>query len=107
MRLRGPVCNLFVIAAYIPHRGRVCPAQGDTLTDVQTVLSKVPPRDCVCLMGDFNEQLEANVQGATGSWTGGQASANSDKILSFLRLNKLLAISITFKPKKNKSVHTF
>ena len=71
VRLRGPVCNLFVIATYISHRGRVSPAQGDTLADVQKVLSKVPPRDCVCLLGDINEQLESNAQGATGPYTGG------------------------------------
>ena len=61
----------------------------------------------MCLAGDFNEQLQANVQGVTGKWTGGQASANSDKIISFLRLNNLLAANTTFKPKKHKNVCTF
>ena len=69
VRLRGPVCNLFVIASYLPHRGRVAPSQGDTLSDIQTVLSKVPARDCVCLLGDFNEQLEGGVKHHKGNDT--------------------------------------
>ena len=65
--VRGSVRNFFIVATYLPHRGRVCPAQDDTLKDVQAVLNKVPQGDCVCLAGDFNEQLQANVQGVTGS----------------------------------------
>ena len=57
VRLKGPVCNLFVVAVYLPHRGRVAPTQDQTLTDLQSVLNDVPTRDCICLLGDFNEQL--------------------------------------------------
>ena len=66
VRLEGPTCNLFVVAAYLPHRGRTQPAQDDTLADIQKVLTQVSARDCVCVLGDFNEQLETNVEGITG-----------------------------------------
>ena len=72
VRIKGPVCNLYIVAVYLPHRGRVMPSQDDTLKDLQECLSDIPARDCVCLVGDFNEQLQANVQGITGQWTGGQ-----------------------------------
>ena len=107
VRLRGPVCNLFVVTTYMPHRGRVCPSQDDTLTDVNSVLSKVPAQDCICLLGDINEQLAKEIRGVTGKWTGGPPSTNSDKIVQFLRLHKLLTINTTFQPKKHRSVCTF
>ena len=97
VRLRGPVYNLFIIAVYLPHRARVCPSQDDTLADVQTVLSKIPDRDCICMMGDINEQLQGNIKGITGKWTGGPQSRNSEKIVDFLRLNKLAAMNTFFK----------
>ena len=107
VRLQGPVCNLFVVAVYLPHRGRIAPAQDQTLTDLQRVLSNVPARDCVCLLGDFNEQLPAGVDGITGAWTGGPPTKNADKIVELLRLNNLTAVNTMYRPKKNSSVHTF
>ena len=91
VRLRGPSCNLFVVAVYLPHRGRVHPSQDDTLSDVQNVISKIPARDCICLLGDFNEQLQKEIKIVTGRWTDGPPSTNSEKIVQFLRLNNLLA----------------
>ena len=67
VRLRGPACHLFIIAVYMPHRGRVSPAQGDTLQDLHKVLKTVPQGDCIYILGDLNEQLDVNVQGTTGN----------------------------------------
>ena len=39
VRIRGPVCHLFVVVIYLPHRGRTTPAQDDTLADLQKVSS--------------------------------------------------------------------
>jgi len=107
VRIRGPVCHLFVVSVYLPHRGRTAPAQGDTLADLQEVLSDVNPHDCVCVLGDLNEQVEASIKGLTGKWTGGQASKNADKVTQLLRLNQLAAVNTMFQPKKNHSVCTF
>ena len=81
MRLKGPTCNIFLIAVYLPHRGRVSPSQDDTIADLEKVLAKVPRSDCICILGDLNEQLQANVQGRTGNFTAGQQSPNADKIM--------------------------
>ena len=81
VRLKGPTTNLFIIAAYIPHRARVAPCQDDTLHDVESVLRRVPQGDCICILGDFNEQLQGNVQGRTDKWVGGLPSQNADKIM--------------------------
>ena len=108
-RIQGPVCHLFVIAIYLPHRGRTLPSQDDTLADLQKVLSNVSTHDCVCvcILGDLNEQVEANVQGHTGKWTAGPASKNADKITQLMRLNQLAAVNTMFQPRRNKCVCTF
>ena len=61
----------------------------------------------MCILGDLNEQVETNVQGYTGRWTGGPASKNAAKITELMRLNQLAAVNTMFQPKKNKSVCTF
>ena len=51
VRLKGPTCNIFIVAVYMPHRGRTQPSQDDTIKDLQTVLAKVPSGDCICILG--------------------------------------------------------
>ena len=55
VRLQGPTCNIFILAVYMPHRGRINPSQSDTISDIERVLSKVPRGDCICILGDLNE----------------------------------------------------
>ena len=100
VRFKGPTCNLFVIAVYVymPHRGRIQPSQADTLADLEKVLRKVPKGDCICILGDMNEQLEANIQGRTGKWTAGSKSPNADKIMDLMHLHELTATNTLFKP---------
>ena len=107
VRLKGPVASIFIIAVYVPHRGRVAPCQDDTLKDVENVLRRVPQGDCVCLLGDFNEQLQGGIKGRTGKWVGGPKSKNADKIMDLLRLHELTAVNTLFQPKHGKEVHTF
>ena len=64
--------------------GRVAPAQGDTIRNLEAVLSIVPQGDCVCILGDLNEQLESCVKNRTGKWTAGPKSPNSDKIIELM-----------------------
>ena len=52
---------------YMPHRGRVSPSQDDTLQDLHKVLTKVTKNDYICILGDLNEQLTANIQDALHS----------------------------------------
>ena len=81
VRLKGPTTNIFIIAVYVPHRARVAPCQDDTLHDLEAVLRRVPKGDCICIMGDFNEQLEGGIQNRTGRWVGDTKSKNADKIM--------------------------
>ena len=37
---------------YYPHRGRVNPAQEQTLEDLHRLLTTIPERDCICMLGD-------------------------------------------------------
>ena len=109
VRLKGPTCNLYIIAVYMPHRGRVQPCQDDTIKDLESVMATAPQCDCICLLGDLNEQLEGGVPGHTGKWTAGPKSANSDKMINFMRIHNLTAANTLFEPKaKDKTaLHTF
>ena len=108
VRIKGPICNLFIIAIYLPHRGRVQPSQEDTLKDLEYVLSnKVPQGDCVCVLGDLNEQLEADVKGRTGKYTAGPKSPNADAIMQLMQLHELSAANTLFKPRRRSALQTF
>ena len=69
VHLKGPECNLFVVAVYLDHREKTAPTQDQTLAQLQQLLSEILTRDCIYLLDDFNEQLAANVQGVTDNWT--------------------------------------
>ena len=100
VRLKGPATNLFVIAAYIPHRARVDPCQKDTLDSLQNLLKQVPKNDCIILLGDFNEQLPKSVPDLTGKWAYGEASPNAESLLSIMSMFNLYAANTGFQPKK-------
>ena len=107
VRLAGPVCNLFIVASYLPHRGRASPNQEDTISDLHEALKQAPSQDCIVLMGDLNEQLPANVANRTGKWVGGKPSKNASKILDLMHLYDLYAVNTHFEPKRGESVHTY
>ena len=57
-RLEGPVCNLFIVVPYIPHRGRTrAPYAKDTIAQLRDLLKTVDKRDCIVIMGDLNCEL--------------------------------------------------
>ena len=42
VRLKGPVCNIFYIVTYVPHKGRtVTPQNGDTIVQLMQLLQTV------------------------------------------------------------------
>ena len=91
----------------MPHRGRTQPSQEDTLKDLQSVLAKVPSGDCICILGDLNEQLPNNVSGRTGRWTAGPESPNANKILDLMHMHELIAVNTLFEPKYESGLLTF
>ena len=101
-RIEGPVCNLFVIVAYIPHKGRVNPCAHDTISQIKELLSTIRRCDCVILMGDFNCQLWRNVQGCTGKWcmTTRPDQGHSEEMMDLLRSHDLCAADTYFKSVK-------
>ena len=101
-RIEGPICNLFVIVVYIPHKGRVNPSAHDTISQIKELLSTIRRYDCVILMGDFNCQLWRNVQGCTGKWcmTSRPDNGHSEEVMELLRSYDLCAADTFFKPAK-------
>ena len=107
VRIQGPVCSLFIVAAYLPHRGRVAPDQDDTIADLHEALKKASTKDCIVLLGDFNEQLPGNIANRTGKWVGGEPSKNAHKILDLMHMYDLYAVNTHFEPKHGETVHTY
>ena len=55
VRIKGPVCNIFFIVVYIPHKGRKQkPTAQDTIAQLKQLLQSIRKSDCVVLGGDFN-----------------------------------------------------
>ena len=107
VRLKGPVTNMFIIATYVPHRARANPAQHNTLEELQELLKQVHQNDCIIVLGDFNEQLPANIENHTGNWAFGKPSQNADAVIDIMRLFDLYAINTKFEPPTNSSNATF
>ena len=94
-----------MIVVHVPHRGRVSPCQDDTLHDLEAVLNRVSQGDCICIIGDFNEQIQGNVKDRMDKWVGGTPSQNSEKIMQLLRLHELTAVNTLYAPRHGKEVH--
>ena len=100
-RLRGAACNLFVIGIYIPHTFLMDhdnPLCATVLAELESVLEKVCPTDCVIVLGDFNSKLPRSYEKLTGKWCihkhtdvygGGEA------LLDVMRRHGLVAASCT------------
>ena len=103
-RLEGPICNLFVVVTYIPHKGRTNPSAQDTIKQLRELLSTIRSHDCIILMGDFNCQLRRNVSGVTGQWcmTKKPDNGHGEAMLELLRSYDLCAADTFFKPARKR-----
>ena len=104
VRIEGPICNLFVVVVYIPHKGRTNPSAQDTIKQLMELLSTVRRYDCIILMGDFNCQLRRNVPGCTGQWcmTTRPDNGHGEEMLDLMRRHDLFAADTLFKPKRKR-----
>ena len=103
VRLCGPVCPIFFIVVYVPHKYRATPKASDTLYELNELLKTVPKNDSrLIVCGDFNCQLRRNVPGCTGQWS--MTKKNEDKghdqqVLDIMRTQDLFAVETRFMPK--------
>ena len=106
VRIKGPVCNIFFIVVYIPHKGRQQkPRAQDTIAQLKSLLQSIRKSDCVVLGGDFNCQLQRNVPDCTGQWSMTEKSnknGHGDEILSLLKEYDPCAVDTYFKPAKKR-----
>ena len=105
VRLKGPVCNIFYIVVYVPHKGRtVAPQAEDTIAQLTQLLQTVKKSECVIIGGDLNCQLQRSVPGCTGKWcmTRHENKGHGNKILDMMRAHDVCAIGTYFKPKRKK-----
>ena len=106
VRIAGPVCNIFYVVVYVPHKGRTQkPMAKDTLMQLRKLLQTVRKSDCIILAGDLNCQLQRNVQGCTGKWsmtTRANEQGHGDEVLDLMRDHDLFAVGTLFKPKRKK-----
>ena len=104
-RIKDPICNIFYIVVYIPHKGRtVDPKAEDTIAQLTKLLQTVRKSECVIIGGDFNCQMQRSVQGCTGKWcmTKYENKGHGNKILDMMRAHDLCAVGTYFKPKRKK-----
>ena len=104
VRISGPVCNIFYVVVYSPHKGRTqkLVAQ-DTITQLKKLLRTVRKSDCIIVGGDFNCQLQRNVEGCTGQWSmtkRANENGHGNKVLNLMREFDLFAVDTLFKPKR-------
>ena len=103
VRLRGPVCPIFFIVVYVPHKYRnKAPQAQDTLAQLDALLKTIPKNDCVVVCEDFNCQLKRNIQGLTGQWSMTQShekQGHDQNLLDLMRTYELSAADTYFKPK--------
>ena len=105
VKIKGPVCNIFFIVTYIPHKGRnVTPVAQDTLSQLKQLLQTINRSDCVILGGDFNCQLPRNVENCTGQWcmTKRYQKGHDKQVINLMREHDLFAVDTLFKPKRRK-----
>ena len=105
VRLKGPICNIFVVVTYVSHKGRTAkPTATDTIEALDKLLKTVPKQDCIIMGGDLNCQLQRNVPGCTGRWSMTQKDDNGhgEKILDLMRAHDLFAAGTMFKPTRKK-----
>ena len=104
VRLRGPICPIFFIVVYVPHKYRTkAPQAADTLAQLDALIKTVPKNDCLVVCGDFNCQLKRNVPGLTGKWSMTQkheTKGHDQSLLDLMRKYELFAVDTKFKPKK-------
>ena len=106
VRLRGPACNLFIVAVYMPHSKRVQPAMADTLRELDTICKQAKQGDCIVILGDFNVQLPANKQSSTGNFVCAQGdSEESNEVLNFMRSHDLFAVNTKFRKRKSAATY--
>ena len=78
----------------------------NTIKSLIKLLKEVPKHDCTVLLGDFNEQLPANVPNRTGKWAFGNKSENSEDLLEVMQMFDLFAANTKFQPKQKVSTAT-
>ena len=106
VRLKGSICSLFVVCAYIPHKYKTTkPCASDVLNDLKNLLTnckKLKPTDCIIILSDFNCELQRNVSGCTGRWLMNRRpdDGHSNEVLDLLRSFDLFAVDSLFRPKK-------
>ena len=106
VRLQGPVCPLFIICVYIPHKYKTTkPCAEDVIEQIDGLLKNcqaLKPNDCIILMGDLNCELQRNVPNCTGKWLMNKRPDNghSESVLSLMRSHDLFAVDSLFRPKR-------
>ena len=102
VRLCGPICPIFFIAVYVPHKYRTLPKASDTLEQLHALIKTIPKNDCLVVCGDFNCQLKRNVMGCTGQWSmtkKNERTGHDQELLDLMRTQDLFAVETRFKPK--------
>ena len=113
VRIEGPVCPLFIVCTYVPHKYRnTAPLAQDVIFQIDDLLTnckKLKPTDCIVLIGDFNCELQRNVQGCTGRRFMNKRTddGHSSKVMELIRSHDLFSVDSLFRPKRKTQNHVW
>ena len=108
IRLKCPLSYVTVVAIYAPTNPSSSTTQAAAPSDTsydQTVVSEVPPRDMLLVLGDFNVRVGSDFQtwrSVIGPHGMGDCNSNGVRLLDFCSNNQLLVTNTSF---KHKSIH--
>ena len=108
VRIKGPVCPLFIICAYIPHKFRKnFPTATDVIKQLNDLLTKckeIKANDCIILMGDLNCEIMRNIPGCSGKWFMNRRhdDGHGEAITDLMRCHDLFAVDSLFRPRKSR-----
>ena len=110
IRLKCHLSYVTVVANYAPTNPSSGIAQAAALSDtfydqLQSVVSDVPPRDMLLVLGDFNARVGSDFQSwrsVIGPHGMGNCNGNGERLLDFCSNNQLLVTNTWF---KHKSIH--
>ena len=106
VRINGPVCPLFIVCIYVPHKFRQQPCATDVLSQLETLLSdckKIKKNDCLIVMGDFNCEIQRNIEGVSGKWFMNKRpdDGHSKDLVHLMQAHDLFAVDSLFRPKRS------
>jgi hypothetical protein len=109
-RFRTTIGRLTVCQVYAPTTTASDNDMDEFYSTLQETISRIPKKDLIILMGDFNAKVGSQFQdtnGVVGKFGYGQRNARGDRLVEFCGLNELIITNTQFKQSKDNRYWTW